>query len=260
MGGHEGQNNERKGNCMKNESKIEGLKIDRTRIQIRSVIVGSTAFAILLSIFQQAAAQIIGNNPYATMLNTTSNAMQSFWNQQNSYNNNFYRMSHGNSYHAPATPRQYPITATDFRPIFQRMAPDLVANSTPGLTLEQREEVKAFGDQLLTVWEAHWRKDNVANAMLYLYSQSLLGSSGRIISKSEYDQKLLAFNNALAGNADFITMSPRDKQLMYEEAIVVGGLIGSYYDQGLQQKNPALQSQAKEMSRIALRYLGFNGR
>ena len=161
---------------------------------------------------------------------------------------------------APAAPRQYAITATDFRPMFQRMAPSVVANSNPGLTSEQREELKAFGDRLLTVWEANWRKNNVANAMLYLYSESMLGSSGHMLSKPEYDQKLMEFNNALAGNADFITMSPRDKQLMYEEAIVVGGLIGSYYDQGLRQKNPAVLSQAKEMSRTALRYLGFNGR
>lgn len=244
---------------MKNESKMQGAKTYGTRIQIRSMIMGSAAFAILLGIFQQATAQIVGNNPYASMLNTTSNAMQSFWAQQNSYNNNLYRMSHANSYQAPATLRQWPITATDFRPIFQRMAPDLVANSNPGLTLKQREELKAFGDQLLTVWEAHWRKDNIANAMLYLYSESLLGSSGRIISKSEYDQKLMAFNNALASNADFITMSPRDKQLMYEVVIVFGGMIGSYYDQGI-QGNPALLSQAKEMSRTGLRYLGFNVR
>jgi hypothetical protein len=139
------------------------------------------------------------------------------------------------------------------------MAPDLLAKSNPGLTLEQREELKAFGDRVLTVWEANWRKDNIANAVLYLYSESTLGSSGHMLSKPEYDQKLMAFNNALAGNADFITMSPRDKQLMYEAAIVFGGLIGSCYDQGI-HGNSALQSQAREMSRTALRYLGFNVR
>lgn len=241
---------------------MKAAKTDRTRIQIRSMTVGSAAFTVLLSMIQQAAAQttFVPNNSYSSMLNTISIGNQAFWSQQNNYNNNFYRMSHGNSYQAPATLRQYPITATDFRPIFQRMAPDVVANSNPALTLQQREELKAFGDRLLTVWEANWRKDNVANAMLYLYSESLLGSSGRMISKSEYDQRLMAFNNALAGNVNFITMSPRDKQLMYEVAIVYGGLIGSCYDQGLQQKNPALQSQAREMSRTALRYLGFKVR
>jgi hypothetical protein len=52
----------------------------------------------------------------------------------------------------------------------------------------------------------------------------------------------------------------QDKQFMYEEAIVLDGLIGLYYDQSIQQGNPALLSQAREMSRGALGYLGFNER
>jgi hypothetical protein len=47
---------------------------------------GLTAFAILVGIFQQAAAQIVPNNSYANMLNIISNQNQSFWNQQNRYN------------------------------------------------------------------------------------------------------------------------------------------------------------------------------
>ena len=47
---------------MKNESIIKGAKTDRIKIQIRSATIGSAAFAILLSIFQLAAAQIVPNN------------------------------------------------------------------------------------------------------------------------------------------------------------------------------------------------------
>ena len=65
---------------------MKGAKTDRTRIQIRSLTVGSTAFVILLSIFQQAAAQIAPNNSYAHMLNIINSQNQIFWNQQNSYN------------------------------------------------------------------------------------------------------------------------------------------------------------------------------
>jgi hypothetical protein len=71
---------------MKNESIMKGAKTDRTRIQIRSVTVGSAAFAILLSIFQQAAAQIAPNNSYANMLNIINSQNQITWAQQNSYN------------------------------------------------------------------------------------------------------------------------------------------------------------------------------
>jgi hypothetical protein len=71
---------------MKNESIMKGAKTDTTRIQIRSVTVGSAAFVILLSIFQQASAQIAPNNSYANMLNIINSQNQIFWNQQNSYN------------------------------------------------------------------------------------------------------------------------------------------------------------------------------
>jgi hypothetical protein len=238
---------------MKNESIKKSAKTDRMRIKIRSVTVGSAALVILLSIFQQAAAQ---TNSYTSMLNTISNANQAFWTQQNSYNNNLYRMSHGNSYQAPATPRHYPITATDFRPIFQWMAPDLVANSQPGLTPEQKEGLKAFANQTLTEFEARYRKNNVAIAMTYLFSVSYMVNTGHSLSGTECDQWTMAFNNALAANVDFITMSPRDKQLEYEQAVVIGGMIAFLNE----QENPAQQSAAREMARTTLRNLGFNAR
>lgn len=241
---------------------MKSAKTDRTRIQIRSMTVGSAAFAVLLAMIQQAAAQttFVPNNSYSSMLNTISIGNQAFWSQQNSYNNNLYRMSHANSYRAPVTPRQYPITATDFRPIFQRMAPDLVANSEPGLTLEQREGLKALANQTLTEFEAKYRRNNLAIAMAYLYGVSFMVNNGHPLSRAQCDQSIMAFNNALAANVDFITMSPKNKQLQYETAIVVGGLIGFCNQQGIQQKNIALQSQAKGMSRAALRDLGFNVR
>jgi hypothetical protein len=56
------------------------------RTKIGSVTVGLAALAILLSTSQQAAAQIAPNNSYANMLNIINSQNQSFWNQQNSYN------------------------------------------------------------------------------------------------------------------------------------------------------------------------------
>ena len=245
---------------MKNESIMKSAKIDAMRIEIRSAAMGSVALAILFSMFQQAAGQIVPNNSYANMLSITSNANQALWNQMNSYNNNLYRMSHGNSYQTPTTPRQYPITATDFRPIFQRIAPDLVANSDSRLTPEQREGLKFLANRTLTEFETKYRKNNLAFAIAYLYSVSSMVNSGHPLSRAQCDQSIMAFNNALAANVDFITMSPKDKQLEYETAIVVGGLIGFCNDQGIQQRNLALQSQARGMSRAALRDLGFNVR
>ena len=74
------------------------MKAKRTETRFKSAFEGaglrfsraacwrSAAFAILFSIFQQAAAQIAPNNSYSNMLNIISNQNQSFWNQQNRYN------------------------------------------------------------------------------------------------------------------------------------------------------------------------------
>lgn len=243
---------------------MKGAKTDGTRTQIRSATVGSAAFAILLSIFQQAAAQIVPNNSYASMLNTISIGQQSFNHQINSYNHSLSNVrqqlsnprqaAQGQGSIRPASP--FPITTTDFRPIFQWMAPDLVANSQAGLTSGQREGLRTLASQILTGFEAHNRKNNVATAMTYLFAVSYNVNTGHLLSGTECDQWTMAFNNALAANVDFITMSPRDKQLKYELAVVTGGMIAFLSE----QENPAQKSEARELARTTLRNLGFNAR
>lgn len=241
---------------------MKGAKTDRTRIQIRSFVMGSAAFAILLSIFQQAAAQ---NNSYANMLSNISSMNQTFWNQQNSYNQSLYNlkkqveMSHSQAALGQASSRPvatFTITATDFTPIFQWMAPDLIANSQPGLTPGQREGLKALASQILAKFETNYRKNNVAIAMAYLFAVSYNVNTGHLLSGTECDQWTMAFNNTLAANVNFITMSPRDKQLKYELAVVTGGMIAFLSE----QENPAQQSEAREIARTTLRNLGFNAR
>jgi hypothetical protein len=242
------------------------------RTTIRSLFVGSAVIAILLGVFQRAAAQ---SNSYSHMLTVTSTLNANFYREMNRYQETTNRLkkmtqSYGNSSQAapgngsarPAAQfRQYPITATDFKPIFPRMAPDLLANAKPGLTREQKEAVKALGNQYLTAFESQARKNNVANAMTFLVGVSLLVVTGKEISDAESDQMILAFNNALAATPAFLTMPPRDKQILYEEAVVIGGLIAFTNQQGVEQKNPALQAEAKEISRAMIKnFLGFDVR
>jgi hypothetical protein len=249
---------------MKNELIMKGAKTDGTRTQIRSVTVGSAAFAIVLSMFQQAAAQIVPNNSYANIVSMSNfqnqMSIDMIKNSQHSLSNLRHQLGNppqaapGQGSSRPLAP--FSITATDFRPIFQWMAPDLVANSQPGLTPGQREGLRALASQILTGFEAHNRKNNVATAMTYLFAVSYNVNTGHLLSGTECDQWTMAFNNALAANVDFITMSPRDKQLKYEEAVVTGGMIAFLSE----QENPAQKSVAREMARTTLRNLGFNVR
>src|SRR5215475_12152392 len=226
------------------------METNTMRTPIRSLFVGSSVIAILLGIFQQAAAQ---SNSYSHMLTVTSTLNGNFYREMNHYQETTNRLkqmtqSYGTSSQAApgygsagrAAPfRQYPITATDFRPVFPRMAPDLVANAKPGLTREQKEAVKALGNQYLTMFESQARKNNVANAMTFLVGVSLLVNTGKELSERESDQMILAFNNALAATPAFLTMPLRDKQILYEEAVVIGGLIAFTYQQGIEQKSPS---------------------
>ena len=231
---------------------MKSANTDTMRFQFRSLAVGSAAFALLLCTFQQVAAQ---NN----MINALNNQLimnQGFFNIMNAHNESLQRwakeMSHGNSPQAPTPLHQYPITATDFRPTFQPMVPTLVANWNPRLTREEREGLKAMSNSFLVMFEFQGRKNNVASAMTNLYKVSLVVTTGEQLSVPESDQTTMVFNNALAANVDFQTKSPRDKQLMYEMAVVFSGWIGKMAGQG----NPAQQREARETARTALTFFG----
>ena len=103
----------------------------------------------------------------------------------------------------------------------------------------------------LMLFETQGRKNNVACAMTNLYRVSLVVTTGKQLSLPESDQAMMMFNNALAANVDFKTKSPRDKQLMYETALVVSGLIGMNA-----QGNSAQQREAWETAQTALTFLG----
>src|SRR5262249_33062015 len=148
--------------------------------------------------------------------------------------------------------RQYPITATDFKPAAARMAPDLFANSIPGLAFEQREALRALSNQFLTAFEGEARKNNVANAMALLLAMSLQVLTGKEVSDAESNQMIVALNNTLASAPDFVSLTPQNKQLVYETAIVMGGIIATLNIQGAQQNDVAMQSQAREISRAVV--------
>jgi hypothetical protein len=69
--------------------------------------------------------------------------------------------------------RQYPITTTDFRPTATRLVPDEIAATTPGLTSEQREDLRRLYHQFLTAFENEARKYNVANSFAFVVAASL---------------------------------------------------------------------------------------
>lgn len=253
--------------------------------QIRYLLAGSLVFATLLSAFQPVAGQYV--NPYNGV--SHSSQIAKFYDMTRTWNSNLFdamsryqatkdrlkdlaRANGGSSRatqrttppaygsngpvarSAPAI-RQYPITVTDFKSVAARLVPDQFANSIPGLSFEQREALKALSNQFLTAFEGEARKNNVANAMALLIAMSLQVLTGKEISDGESKQMIAAINNTLGATPQFVSMNPQDKQIVYESAVVMGGIIATLNIEGAQQNDFAMQSQAREISRAVVKNL-----
>jgi hypothetical protein len=253
------------------------------RARIRYLLV---VFSILLSAFQPVAGQYV--NPYNGV--SHSSQIAKFYDMTRTWNSNLFDAmsryqatkdrikdlaranggqsraaasratspTHG-SYSSATRPapavRHYPITATDFKPVGARIVPDQFANSIPGLRLDQREVLRTLSNQIITAFEGEARKNNVANAMAMLIGMSVQTLSGKEVSDGEIKQMILALNNALGATPQFASMTPQDKQVVYESAIVLGGIIATLNIQGAQQNDPTMQSQAREISRAVVKNL-----
>lgn len=210
-----------------------------------------------------AAAQ---TNSYTNMLNTIQMQNQSWYNQLNSYNQQFGGAARsavqpgqaqpgaaaGQQRLAPGLP-QYPITATDFYSLPVRVMPDHLANEQAALTPEQKTVMRVMYSQLLDDFEKLNRKNNMAAALTFAVRASLLAVYGKQLSQAEIDQLGWNFNSVLAATPQFITMAPNEKQALYESLIITGGTITMLQTEGVQQNNLAMQAQATQLGQAVLK-------
>jgi hypothetical protein len=155
--------------------------------------------------------------------------------------------------YAPPAPRQYPITASDYRPLAGRILPDEVARATQG-DAETKEAVRTLANQFLDAFEKGARKNNVANGFGFLSSVSLEVVTGRELTEFEEQQLIAGFNNMLAPTPQFAAMSPRDKQLVTEAAVISGGFMAFLHVQGKQNNNAKMQADAQQLAKAAIAY------
>jgi len=74
-----------------------------------------------------------------------------------------------------------------------------------------------------------------------------------VLSQAEIDQLGWNFNSVLAANPQFIVMPPNEKQVLYESLIITGGTIVVLRTEGMQQNNPVMQVQARELGQAVLK-------
>ena len=134
-----------------------------------------------------AAAQ---TNSYTHMLNVIQNQNQSWYNQLNSYNQQFggagrsaVQPGHAQPQPGPASRAQYPITATDFYALPVRVMPDYIANGQAALTPEQKAVLRFAYATFLDDFERQYRRNNMAVALTYVVRVSLFAVHGQQLSK-----------------------------------------------------------------------------
>lgn len=152
---------------------------------------------------------------------------------------------------APRALPQYPITATDFKPVGGRLMPDEISRASQG-TAEQKEALRSLSNHLLDDFENEGRRNNVANSFAWLTGVSMQIMLRRELSEAEVDQLIVGFNNSLGPNPQFAAMPARDKQILYETASIAGGMISFLDAQGKQNNDAKMQSDARTMARAVL--------
>ena len=150
-------------------------------------------------------------------------------------------------------PREYPITATDYRPIGARLLPDAVAASAPG-DAKTRAALRSLTTQFLNEFEKVGRKNNVANGFGYLAIISVQVATGRELKGIEQQQIIASLNNTFAAAPQFSSTSARDKQLATEAAVISGGLIGLLEAQGQQTNDARMKADARQLANAAVAY------
>jgi hypothetical protein len=154
---------------------------------------------------------------------------------------------------AAAPPRQYPITATDFRPVGGRIMPDEISQMSPG-NAEEKQLLRTLSNQFLDLYEKEARKNNVAYSFAYLVGASLQVVTGRTLSDVEGDQLVSGFNNSIAYTPQFVSMSARDKQILTESGVITGSMIALLDAQGKERNDAKMQADAREMAKAVIGY------
>lgn len=224
-----------------------------------------TCFGLLLAVLTILPGTAGSFNSYANMLTMTQTWNQNLWGAQRDLQRVIEQgekaaassSSPSPSAAAPAqtfSPPQvrYPIYATDFQSTAWRQAPEFMLNAMGG-TPQQKAALRLLFQQLLADYEKTHRKNNLSWAIVYAVCVSLQVDRRRNISIYERDYLISYMNNGLAVNAQFQAMAPGQKQLVYESTVITGGLAAALYLEGRDQKNVALQAQAREIARSVLK-------
>jgi hypothetical protein len=156
---------------------------------------------------------------------------------------------------APAGPR-HELTDSSFTPLGGRLMPDKLAQDMAGVDAAQKQQMAALFRQALASYEEQAPKNNVAFAMGFLIGTSLQILSGTEVPDKDFEELVLGLNDALVETPKFQQMDATGRQRLYEVTVITGGLISATWQSGVDEKDPAMQAQAKVLARSVLETFG----
>jgi hypothetical protein len=156
-------------------------------------------------------------------------------------------------------PQQYPIMATDFKPVSGPIMPDRLADAATGVDAAGRETMRKLFRQALTSFEGGARKNNMANAFAFLTAVALQIKTGSEPTNAQTDFLIAYFNSILVSTPAYRTYSAEQLQTLYESLVITGNMLALIDAQGKQTNNANLKAQAGAMSQAVLKqFLGVD--
>jgi hypothetical protein len=150
----------------------------------------------------------------------------------------------------------YPLTATDFRPSGTRLTVDALVSGTQGATAEQKQALRTVYLETLSAFEKEARRNNVAYALAFLLGASVQVVTGKEVPDDDAHDLARGVNDILAATPEFRSLTPREKQSLYEVAIITGGMIAVMHQMGVEQNDESLKKQAIDLAQTMLEKLG----
>ncbi|WNG20199.1 DUF6683 family protein [Cystobacter fuscus] len=158
------------------------------------------------------------------------------------------------------SPELLPLSVSSFRTVGNPIMPKRVAEAVPGLDKEARRQLEASLMLLLRQYEQQLDRDddfrlknNLAGAFNFLFgaSYSVL-KDGQGLSRTQQESMLRQINASFALRLKEQRLSDREKQELYESAVLSGSIILGLYSEGRDTRQPAQQRTARELARELL--------
>ena len=161
------------------------------------------------------------------------------------------------------SPELLPLSVSSFRTVGGPIMPRRVSEAVRGLDPEGRRQLEASLLLLLKQYEDSLNrkddqglKNNLAGAYNFLFAAAWrVLKEGQELSATQQHAMLRQLNAAFALGFQDRRLSDREKQELYESAVLAGSIILGLASEGRDTQQPALQRAARELADALLRRL-----